>query len=104
MLMRHIRSSPSLLDGSSAFGLLEAIDDDFNETEHPCGVSNPLLRLLSFLLRISGFYRAETKESGLLEDVRLRNVRTGKPNVAKEIQLHDNWGCNKIICDTNLPW
>ena len=70
----------------------------------PVELSDSLLRLLSFLLRISGFYRAETKESGLLEDVRLRNVRTGKPNVAKEIQLHDNWGCNKIICDTNLPW
>jgi hypothetical protein len=91
VLMRHIRCSPSLLDGSSAFGLLEAIDDDFSETEeHPCGASNPLLRLLSFLLRISGFCRAETEESGLLGDVRLRNVRTGKPNSAKDIQLHDN--------------
>lgn len=73
----------------------------------PVELSNSLLRLLSFLLRISGFYRAETTalvgELGLLGDARLRNVRTGKPNVAKEIQSHDNRSCNSI-CDNNLPW
>lgn len=46
----------------------------------PVELSNPLLRLSSFLLRISGFYRAETTalvgEPGLLGIARLRNVRT----------------------------
>jgi hypothetical protein len=100
--MRHNRCSSSLLDTSSAFGLLEAIDDDFHETEeYRCGAFNPLLRLSSFLLRISRFYRAET--TALAGEARLRIVRIGKPNVAKEIQSHGNWGCNKSICDNNLP-
>ena len=103
--MRHIRCSPSLLDGSSAFGLLEAIDDDFNETEeHPCGASNPLLRLLSFLLRISGFYRAETKESGLLGDVRLRNVRTGKPMLQKRFNCMIIGVATKVSAIPILLW